>query len=127
MITVLGALVGLLPNLFKYFQDASDKKQELAIMQMQLQMMQTGLKERLQEVEVNAQVAQSTAIYNTIKTNIPWVDALNGVIRPLIALIYTTKVVCAIYSPETIQLVEHDYGIYACIIAFYFGGLVRCK
>jgi hypothetical protein len=127
MITILGSLVGLIPTLFKYFQQWQDGRNQLAIMQIQLQMMQAGLNMQLQEVAMNAQVAQVTSAYNTIKTNIGWVDALNGLIRPLIAIIYTAKMIYAMIYPELIELADHDYGIYSCVISFYFGGLIRFK
>ena len=127
MITILGALCGLIPHAFKFFQDLSDKRQELAIMELQLQMSQANLNTQLQEVNINAQIADKAVMYNSIKTNVPLIDGLNGAIRPLIALIFTGKVVFAMLYSEQIQLAEHDYGIFSAIVAFYFGGLVRSR
>ncbi len=127
MITILGALVGLLPNLFKYFQDYQDKKQELEIMKLQVGMMQAGLNTQLQEVAINAQVAQTASMYSNMKVNIPIIDGINALIRPLIAIIYTIRMIMSITHPELVNLLDHDYGIYSCIISFYFGGLVRFK
>lgn len=127
MITILGALVGLIPHIFSYFKDVTDKKQELAIMQIQLSMMQANLNTQLQEVNINAQIADKQTMYNSIHTNIPFIDAINGLIRPLIAMIFTGKIVYAMIFPEQIMLAEHDYGIFSVILAFYFGGLTRFK
>ncbi len=127
MITIIGALVGLIPHIFQYWQDYTDKKQELGIMQIQLQMMQAGLNVQLQEVGINAQNAEMATMYNNIKTNIRFIDALNGAIRPAIAIIYTLRMIMSITHPQLVNLLDHDYGIYSCIIAFYFGGLVRMK
>lgn len=127
MITILGALVGLIPNIFKYLHDFQDKKQELEIMKLQIGMMQAGLNTQLQEVSINAQVAQTASMYSNMKVNIPIIDGLNASIRPLIALIYTVRMIMSITHPELVNLLDHDYGIYSCIISFYFGGLVRFR
>ena len=127
MITILGALCGLIPHAFKFFQDLSDKRQELAIMELQLQMSQANINAQLQEVNINAQMADKAVMYESIKTNVPLIDGLNGAIRPLIAIIYTIRMVMSITHPDMVNLLDHDYGIYATIIAFYFGGLVRSR
>lgn len=127
MITIYGALVGLIPHIFTFFQDYLDKKQELSIMQLQLQMSQANLSNQLQEINVNAQVADTNTMYSNIKVNLPFIDGLNASVRPLIALTYTARMILSITHPEYVNLLDHDFGIYACIIAFYFGGLVRSK
>lgn len=127
MITILGALVGLIPHMFKYFQDYTDKKQELAIMQLQLQMSQANLNIHLQEINVSAEVAQMSEMYTNMKVNIPFIDGLNASIRPIIAIVYTIRMILSITHPDYVNLLDHDFGIYSCIIAFYFGGLVRSR
>jgi hypothetical protein len=124
MITILGALVGLIPSLFKSFQQYHDNKQELAIMQIQMQIMQIGLKTQLQEVAINAQSANLNTMYSNMKVNIPIIDGINALIRPMIAIIYTIRMIMSITHPDLVNLLDHDYGIYACIISFYFGGVI---
>lgn len=127
MLTILAGLVGLIPHIFSFLQARNDQVQELEIMKIQASMMTAGAAMQLQEVGMNAQAAEKTAIYQTMKTNIGWVDAFNGIIRPIIALVFIGKVVIAMYYPESIVLVDHDYGIAAIIIAFYFGGLAKFR
>lgn len=127
MITVISAFIGLLPHILKYFQAYQDNKQEMAILQLQYQMLQAGYKTQLQEVALNTQSQNIIALNQTSKTNIVWIDSVNGFIRPLIALVFTLKMLLSMAYPEHMVLVDHDYAIYSCILSFYFGGLVQYK
>src|ERR1700753_1869186 len=104
MIVVLSTLVGLLPHIFKYFQEKSDKKQELEIMKLQFSMQQQGLKTQLQEISTITQGNEINTMYNNIKTNIRFIDGLNGIVRPTIALIYTAKIIVAMIFWENMYL-----------------------
>ena len=146
MITLLGSLLGFIsstfPSLVKLWQDASDKKHELAVMQLQMQMQAQGHQERLEEINTNADIAESAAIYKTYTTGITWVDALNGTVRPIIA--YAFFVLYALVKPLSYTAVVHDVSvpfvvlhdtlwteddgaIFAGIISFYFGQRAMAK
>jgi hypothetical protein len=103
MLTLLSTLVsflsGGLPRLLDFFQDRSDKKQELALAQMQiereLQLKKAGLEvqERIEEIELRgietqAAVAERTSLYNHDieigKGASRWVINLRASVRPVI-------------------------------------------
>lgn len=140
MITLLGSLLGFItatfPNLLKIWQDGSDKKHELAILQMQMQMAAQGNQARLEEISTQADISESEALYKTYTTGVDWVDALNGSVRPVIAycffLLYAVVKLLAysaIAGSNSVPFVvihdtlwtEDDAAIFAGIISFYFG------
>lgn len=140
MITLLGSLLGFItstfPSLLKLWQDASDKKHELAVLQLQMQAQAQGHQERLEEINTQADIAESDALYKTYTTGIDWVDALNGTVRPVIAysffiLYAAVKLLAyaAIANSNAVPFVvihdtlwtEDDAAIFAGIISFYFG------
>lgn len=120
MFSIIGALVGLIPHLFKFFQTWSDNKQELAIMTMQMEMAKLQLNVQLQEVQMTVKASEVSSMYNNIKVSIPWIDGLNALIRPLLALLFVGKFIgsCTI---EDLPMTDHDYAILSCILSFYFG------
>ena len=146
MITLLGSLLGFIsstfPSLLKLWQDTSDKKQELAIMQLQMQMQAQGHQERLEEINASADIAESVALYKTYTTGIDWVDALNGTVRPVIAYAFFALYAlmkllsyAAVAHSSMVPFVvlyntlwtEDDAAIFAGIISFYFGQRAMSK
>lgn len=123
----LSLLAGLIPHILTFFSGMLDRKQELSILQLQLQMSQLNINAQLQEVGMSAQIADKSIMYNEIKTSIPFIDGLNGAIRPVIALLYTGRMLLSITHPDLVNLLDYDHHIFAAIIAFYFGGLVSKK
>ena len=146
MITLLGSLLGFIsstfPSIVKLWQDASDKKQELAILQLQIQQQAAGAQQQLQEINAQADIAESAEIYKTYTTGISWVDALNGTVRPVIAyaffILYAlVKLLsyAAVANSSSVPFVvlhdtlwtEDDGAIFAGIISFYFGQRAMSK
>jgi hypothetical protein len=148
MITLIGSLLGFIsstfPSILRLWQDASDKKHELAILQMQMQMQfqAQGHQERIEEINAQADIAESAALYKTYSTGINWVDALNGTVRPVIAyaffVLYATVKILAYHtaavSGTTPFFILHgtlwtgdDAAIFAGIISFYFGQRAMSK
>jgi hypothetical protein len=136
MITLLGSLLGFIsstfPDLLKLFRDASDKKHEITLLQMQMDFQAQGHQERLEEINTNADIAESQALYKTYTTGISWVDALNGTVRPVIAysfFILYAAVKIINYSADLPWLLwtEDDQAIFAGIISFYFGQRAMSK
>lgn len=140
MITLFSSLIGFFgaafPDLLKLFRDAQDRKHELTILQMQMEQQRQGFSERLQEIEVNADIAESRAIYKTYTIGIRWVDALNGTVRPVLAyaffLLYAgvkyAQVLTFLHGEAlpwltlaNVLWTEDDAAIFAGIISFYFG------
>ena len=129
MITLLGSLLGFLsaayPDFLKLFRDGQDRKHEIAILQMQLEQQKLGASKRLDEIQVNADIAESQALYRTYNTGIRWVDALNGTVRPVIAysffLLYTVvKVMQFSAGLPWLLWTEEDQAIFAGIRAWRY-------
>jgi hypothetical protein len=136
MITLIGALLGFIssafPDLLKIWRDAADRKHELAILQMQMEQQRQGHTDRLEEINVQADIAESRALYKTYHTGIKWVDALNGTVRPIIA--YSFFILYAVvkimqFSADLPWLLwtAEDQAIFAGIISFYFGQRAMSK
>lgn len=138
MITLLGSLIGFLgsmvPDLFKLFQEHQDRAHERAILHMQLEQQKAGHSERLEAIAARADIVESRALYATWRSNIAWVDALNGSVRPVLAygfFLFYVGVKCAQIAlldwqnplPWHIAALwsAEDQAIFAGIISFYFG------
>lgn len=144
MITLLGSLVGFIsaafPDLLKLFRDHQDRKHELTILRLQMEQQAQGHQQRLEEIHVEADIAESRALYKTYYSGIKWVDALNGTVRPVLAyafflLYFTIKcmqfAMVDLASPlpwhmEMLWSVE-DQATFAGIISFYFGQRAMSK
>jgi hypothetical protein len=136
MITLLGSLLGFFgaafPDILKLFKDSADRKHELAILQMQIEQQKQGQANRLEEIYVEADIAESRALYKTYSTGIRWVDALNGTVRPVVAycfFILYSAVKFMQYSADLPWLLwtEEDQAIFSGIISFYFGQRAMAK
>jgi hypothetical protein len=130
MITLLGSLLGFIgaafPDFLKLFKEKADRKHELAILQLQLEQQKQGHSNRLEEIYVEADIAESKALYKTYNTGIRWVDALNGTVRPVVAycffLLYASvKIMHFSADMPWLLWTEEDQAIFAGIISFYFG------
>ena len=66
MLTLLGSLLGFVtsafPDLLGLFRDWQDRKHELAILDRQMEQMALGHQQRLEEIEVQADIAESKAL-----------------------------------------------------------------
>lgn len=146
MITLLGSLLGFIsatfPSLLKLWQDSSDKQHEITLLKMQMEQQAQGHTERLNEINAQADITESTALYKTYTTGIDWVDALNGTVRPVIA--YAFFILYALVKLLSYAAVAHssavpfvvlydtlwtedDAAIFAGIISFYFGQRAMSK
>lgn len=141
MLTLLGSALGFLsslfPDLLKLFHEHQDRKHELAVMDRQMEMQRAGHQQRLEEINVQADVAESQALYRSLRpTGVRWVDALAGSVRPVITyaffalfaavkgaalylLIAVEGVLLAqalpqIWDPET-------QALFAAVMSFWFG------
>ena len=92
---VFGIFSSLLPELLKYFKAKEDRKHELAVMDRQLEAQKQGHAQRLEEINVDADIRESEALYRTVQskeTGVKWVDAALAVatvmVRPVITYAY---------------------------------------
>ena len=142
MITLLGSLLGFFgaafPDILKIFRDKADKEHELKILMLQMDQQKQGYTQRLEEIRTNVDISESIELYKTYKTDIVWVDALNGTVRPVLAYAFFALYATAKYFqftliPEgSVQLLwglwqAEDQAIFAGIISFYFGQRAMSK
>lgn len=138
MITLLASLGGFIssifPELFKIWRDSSDRKHELAIMQLQMQVAAQQETNKLDELGIYANISESAALYRTYKTGISWVDALNGTVRPVITYAFfflyaAVKYIqyhiigdeAPLFQYLDVLWGQEDQAILASTISFYFG------
>ncbi len=147
MLTLIGSLLGfvssLFPDLLKLFRERQDRQHELAILDRQMEMMRSGHQQRLEEIQVQADIAESQVLYRSAgPTGVKWVDALAGTVRPVITyaffalfaavkgsalyvLIAVEGVLLAqalpqIWDPET-------QALFAAVMSFWFGQRALAK
>ncbi|KAF8818091.1 hypothetical protein [Rickettsia endosymbiont of Cardiosporidium cionae] len=141
MLTLLSSFLGFLsagfPNILGFFQDRQDKKHELEILKLQMEQQKQGHNQRLQEIEIDADIAEKKALYKHASqpTGIPWVEGLRGSVRPIIT--YSFFLLFAVVKILTIAKMldsgnsginsflgiwdQDTRAIFAAIISFWFG------
>ena len=97
MMPILGAILGLIgaaaPELVKLYKDRQDKKHELELLKLQMEMQKAGFTQRLEEVQVTADVEVEKAVYKFAPVLKPeltgtwWFDLLT-----LLTYVYNTTV-----------------------------------
>tara|TARA_R110002110_G_scaffold142015_8_gene330142 strand:- start:10800 stop:11249 length:450 start_codon:yes stop_codon:yes gene_type:complete len=141
MLSLLGSLLGFgtsfLPKVMDYFQDRSDKKHELAVMEVQIKQQKEIAIQKLEMVNVEADIREIESLHKSMQpTNVKWVDALRGSVRPVITYAFFMLfcfVEIAAYLSLTAQGVsgldavnvvwdEDTKALFAAVIAFWFGG-----
>ena len=147
MLTLLGSLLGFVtsafPDLLSLFRDWQDRKHELAILDRQMEQMTLGHRQRLEEIEVQADIAESKALYRHDKAvGVAWVDALRASVRPVITyaffLLFASVKGSALYvliAVEGLLLTEalpriwdpETPALFAAVMSFWFGNRARSK
>jgi hypothetical protein len=147
MLTLIGSLLGfvssLFPDLLKLFRERQDRRHELAIMDRQMEMMRSGHQQRLEEIQVQADIAESQALYKSaVPTGVKWVDALAGTVRPVItyaffALFAAVKgsalyVLIAVEGMLLAQALPQIWdpetqALFAAVMSFWFGQRALAK
>ena len=97
-------------------------------MNLQLKQQQDGHEQRLEEIHIQADIAETQAIYKTYHSNIEWVDALNASVRPVLAYAFFLLYAMVKYGQAVMMDTgvlslwgEEDQAIFSGIISFYFG------
>ena len=141
MLTLLGSLLGFVtsafPDLLGLVRDRQDRIQELAIMDRQLEQTKLGHSQRLEEIEVQADIAESKALYRHDRpVGVAWVDALRATVRPVITyaffLLFAAVKGSALYvlvALEGVLLAEalpriwdpETQALFAAVMSFWFG------
>lgn len=138
MITLLASTIGfissIIPELIKYFKDINDKKHELNILDRQIEYSKTNAAKTLEEIHVSRDILEQASLYSTYKTDIKWVDTLNGSVRPMLAYSFFFMYLFVKYlqykaissSAHVIEYLDviwnlDDQTIFAGVISFYYG------
>ena len=138
MITLLASIAGfissIIPEIIKYFKDVNDKKHELAILAKQIEFNQSAVNKSLEEIHISRDIQEQASLYTTYKTEITWVDAVNGLVRPVLAYSFFIMYMSVKYlqymaisaNSHLIEYIEviwstDDQAIFAGIISFYYG------
>ena len=132
--TLAGVFTGTLPSIFKFMEARQDHKREIELMEFQHLMMKEQGAIRLEETQVQADSAATTAAYQHDNAGInrvaPGVIAVKMLVRPFIAaLMVGLTIYIAVYSlrnpsvhgvlslEEIVQIVLSFTG---AIIGYYF-------
>jgi hypothetical protein len=139
MLTLFGALLGFMtsifPEILKFCRQTKECTHELNIMDRQIELTKLGHSQRLEEIQIQSDMLGDIARYNHARpTNIKWVDALAGTVRPVI-----TYAFFALYGAVKIAqwslLADHfsgfealfrlwsdeDAALFAAVMSFWFG------
>lgn len=104
-------------------------------MNLQLEMAKLNVGAQLQEIQTTENIAEIKALYSTWNTGIHWIDALNALIRPVIAIVliivycsmeYSIFIACREQTLSVSEMSEalwtqEDQSFFTCILAYYFG------
>ena len=141
MMTLFGSLLGFLsaafPDFLKLFQDHQDRKHELKILELQLEQQAQGHSQRLEEIQISADIAESNALYKHASrtSGIAWVEALRASVRPIVT--YSFFLLFAFIKIASLSaLLSSGYSItdgliaiwdvetqalFAAVMSFWFG------
>ena len=141
MLSLLGSVLGFgtsfLPKVMDYFQDRSDKKHELLVMEIQIKQQKEVAVQQLEMVNVEADIREVEAIQKSVKnTDVKWIDGLRGSVRPVITYCffglfifveisaYVSLAASGLPSLQAVQLVWDDevMALFSAVLSFWFGG-----
>jgi hypothetical protein len=138
MVTLFASLVGfcssIFPELLKISRDRMDKRHELAMLEIQIEMQKLLNKESVDYIDTFADIAEARTLHKSYYSNNPVIEALNSSVRPILAYSFfflygvvkflkffiIKDIVFFEYSFEVLWSQE-DQAIFATIISFYFG------
>jgi hypothetical protein len=148
VLTLLGSLLGFItsafPQLLGLIRDWQDRRHELAILDRQMEMQKLGHTQRLEEIAVAADIAESQALYrhDAQASGVRWVDGLRSSVRPTITyaffLLFAAVKGSAIYlliAVEGLVLAEalpqvwdgETAALFAAVVSFWFGARSLAK
>jgi hypothetical protein len=141
MLSLLGSLLGFgtsfLPKVMDFFQDRSDKKHELAVMEVQIRQQKELADQKLEMVNVEADVREMESLHKSMQpTGVAFIDGLRGSVRPVITyaffglfifvevsayLALTSQGVSGLDAANAVWS-EETSALFAAVISFWFGG-----
>lgn len=148
ILTLLASFTGfissIIPQVLKLWQQKQDNKQELDIIDRQLEQLKIKGNQRLEEVQIQADIAQTESIYkhdSSLQGN-NWVESLRASVRPIITysffLLFAIVKISILYNSITIHsqpiniaipLIwdENTQILFAAIVSFWFGNRTISK
>ena len=135
--SLLGFGTSFLPKVMDYFQDKSDKKHELMVMEVQIKQQKELALQKLEMVNVEADIREVEALQKSMQpTGVKWVDGLRGSVRPVITYAffllfcfveisaYLALTANGVSGLDALNAVwdEDTKALFAAVIAFWFGG-----
>ncbi len=147
MLTLLGSLLGFVtsafPDLLGLFRDRQDRMHELAILDRQMEQAKLGHQQRLEEIEVQADIAESKALYKHDQpVGVAWVDTLRASVRPIITYaffglfasvkgsgLYVLVTVEGLLFAEALPQIwdPETQALFAAVMSFWFGSRTFTK
>ena len=141
MITLIATLLGFVsssfPDVLKYWKDRADRKHELAILDKQMQAQQQGHTQRLAEIEIQADMAESKALYANASqpSGVKWVEGMRASVRPIITYVFfglfvfikvmsmMTLIKQGFTTTDSLIVIwdEETRALFAAVMAFWFG------
>ena len=142
MLTLLGSLLGFLgsafPQILKLFQEAHDRRHELAILNLQMEQQRQGHQQRLEEIKSDGEIKQSLALYqhDSQPAGYKWVEALRASVRPVLTyaffLLFAAVKIAGLYTmvgfdgmslAVALPLIwdAETQALFAAIMTFWFG------
>ncbi len=142
MLTLLGSLLGFLgsafPQILKLFQEAHDRRHELAILNLQMEQQRQGHQQRLEEIQRDGDIKQSLARYqhDSQPAGYKWVEALRASVRPVLTyaffLLFAVVKIAGLYTmvgfdgmslAVALPLIwdAETQALFAAIMTFWFG------
>ena len=147
--SIIGFVGGFVPDILKYFKQKQDNAHELEVMKLQMEAQEKLHTQRLEEINAQADIAESKALYESAKieyTGVGWVDGtigfLNGTVRPVVAYLfvglYSVVKLAQVYSmvegSGTTYLdavkytyTELDMSCLMLVLSYYFGQRMATK
>ena len=141
MLSLLGSVLGFgtsfLPKVIDLFQDKSDKKHELAVMEVQIRQQKELADQKLEAINVNADIREIESLHKSMQpTGVKFIDGLRGSVRPVITYAFFGLFVfveVSAYIGLTAQGVsaldaanatfdEDIKALFAAVLSFWFGG-----
>lgn len=141
MLSLVGSLLGFgtsfLPKVMDYFQDRSDKKHELQVMEVQIRQQKELAVQKLEAVNVEADIREIESLHKSMQpTGVRWIDGLRGSVRPIITYCffglfvfvevaaYLSLTAAGVSGLDAVNAVwdEDTKALFAAVISFWFGG-----
>lgn len=147
--SIIGFVGGFVPDILKYFKQKQDNAHEIEILKLQMEAQKELHTEKMEEINANADIEESKALYQSAKveyTGVKWIDGiiglLNGTVRPVVAYLFVglysvvklAQVYGMVHGSGTTYLdavkytyTELDMSCLMLVLSYYFGQRMATK